>query len=108
MASLCSVVGLGWSAPVSKPHCVRSLVKQVGESASSGKSHLGTGAEDSPNVFPGVVFEVILNLGGGLTAQFVPALGQRVINGCPRRTRASDGAAEDRPRGHRGGGGVLQ
>ena len=63
--------------------------------ASSGKVHPETAAYggDRPRVFPGLAFEA---------AQFVLAVLQS------RCARASGGAAEDRPRGRRGEGGVLQ
>ena len=74
---------------MSKPHCVReretdferlvgqnlwrleSLVKQVGDVASSGKVGTVPCGEEHPSVFPGAVFDILPHVGEGLAAQLV-------------------------------------
>ena len=113
---VCSLVGLA-NAWIHIAHCVREretdssglwdnplrlefLAKQVGEFASSGK--VAPCGEERTRVFPGVAFEILLPLGGGLAAQLI--VYQWLFQTC----EASGGAVEDHPRGRRGGSCVLQ
>ena len=90
---------------------VESLVKQVGEFVSYGKAEIVPCGEELPRVFPGVVFETLLHVGGregGLEPQLIVTVVQRFVASCSRRARASGGAVEDRPWSRRRGGGVHQ
>ena len=49
-------------------------------------------------------FEILLHIGEGLASQLIVIVIQRFIKGC----KANGVAVEDRARGRRGGGGVLQ
>ena len=55
-----------------------------------------------------VCFEILLHVGEGLAAQRILTVVQKLANGCPRRARTSRGTVDDRVRGRRGGGGILQ
>ena len=76
---------------------LESLVKQVGDFASSGKADAVPCGEEPTRVFPGAVFEILLHIGGGLAAQLiltvvqnfflmaVPAVQGRVVARSPWR-----------------------
>ena len=109
---------------MSEPHCVteresdferlvgqnlwrlESLVKQVGDFASSGKADTVPCGEEPARVLPGAVLGILLRIGGA--AQLILTAVQKFTNGFPRRARTSGGAVDDRVRRRRGGGGVLQ
>ena len=87
---------------------LESLVKQVGDFASSGKVGFHSCGEEPTRVFPGAVSEILLHIGGRLAAQLILTVVRKLTNGCPRRARTSGGTVDDRERGRRRGGGVLQ
>ena len=87
---------------------LESLVKQVEGFASSARDDTVLCGEEPTRVFPGAAFEILLHVGGRLAAHLILTVGQKFTNGCPRRARTSGGAVDDRLRGRRGGGGVLQ
>ena len=88
-ASLSSAPVGRWRAAASEPHCererasdferhvgqnlwrVESLVKQVGDFASSGKADFYSRGEVPTRVLQGAVFEILLHIGGGLAAQLI-------------------------------------
>ena len=59
---------------------LESLVKQVGEFATSGKVETVLCGEERPPVFPGVVCEMVLHIGGRLAAQLIVTIVQCFIN----------------------------
>ena len=101
VAGLPSALVGRWSVLVSEPHCVKeresdsepfvgqniwrleSLVKQVGDFASSGKVDTVTCGEEPTRVFPGAVFEILRQIGGGLATQLILAVVQKLRTAIP-------------------------
>ena len=46
--------------------------------------------------------------GGRLAAQLILTVVENITDGCPRRARTDGGTVDDRVRGRRGGGGILE
>ena len=106
---------LVWNAPVSEPHCekeresdferlvgqnfwrLESLVKQVGLCL-IWKSRFYSRGEEPTRVLQGAVSEILMHIGGGLAAQLILTVVQKLTSGFPRRARTSGGTDDDRVR----------
>ena len=117
VASLPTALVGRWSAPVSEPYCVReresdferlvgqnlwrleSLVKQVGDFASSGKTDTVPYGEESTRLFPRAVFEILLHIGGRLAAQLTFTVVQKFTDGCRMDNASNEPPREELPFG---------
>ena len=112
VAGVPSALVCRWSAPVSEPHCVReqasdferligqslwrleSLVKRVGDFASSGKVDTVRCGEEPTRVFPGAAFEILLHTGENwqqliLTADLESRSAERKTKNVQTRSRST-------------------
>ena len=109
---------------MSVPHCVReresdferlvgqnlwrveSLVRS--EILPSEKSILSLVVWETTRVFAGAVLEILLHTGGELAAQLFLIVVRKFAHVCSRHARTSGGTVDDRVRGRRRGGDILQ